>query len=94
MNATLTWWGVAVAISGHDSQGSAIIGRETLTQIVPVFVAIMVWVIRILIIGTFSVAGESMFAPEPVSFQPVTARPGHRSLARPVADHTLEAAQE
>ena len=79
MNATLTWWGVAVAISQHTPAGSAIIGQETMAQIVPVFVAIMVWVIRILIIGTFSIAGERMFAPTsdapaPTSYQP--ARPG------------------
>lgn len=62
MNATLTWWGVAVAINGHTSLGSAIIGRETLLKVVPVFVAVMVWIIRILIIGTFSMAGDRLFS--------------------------------
>ena len=62
MNATLTWWGVAVAINGHTALGSAIIGRETLTKAVPVFIAVMVWVIRILIIGTFSMAGDRLFS--------------------------------
>src|SRR5512136_45944 len=46
MNATLTWWGVAVAIQGHTALGSAIVGREILTKVVPVFVAVMVWLIR------------------------------------------------
>jgi hypothetical protein len=62
MNASLTWWGVAVAINGHTALGSAIIGRETLTKVVPVFVAVMVWIIRILIIGTFSMAGDRLFS--------------------------------
>jgi len=62
MNAGLTWWGVAVAINGHTSLGSAIIARETLIKVVPVFVAIMVWLIRLLIIGTFSMAGERLFS--------------------------------
>jgi hypothetical protein len=62
MNATLTWWGVAVAINGHTSLGSAIIERETLLKVVPVFVAVMVWIIRILIIGTFSMAGDRLFS--------------------------------
>lgn len=62
MNATLTWWGVAVAISQHTALGSAIIGRETLTKVVPVFVAVMVWLIRLLIIGTFSMAGDRLFS--------------------------------
>lgn len=61
MNATLTWWGVSVAISSHVSQGAVIVGGQTLNGVVPIFVAVMVWVIRILIIGTFSVAGEHLF---------------------------------
>ena len=62
MNASLTWWGVAVAINGHTSLGSAIISREMLLKVVPVFVAIMVWLIRLLIIGTFSMAGDRLFS--------------------------------
>lgn len=62
MNATLTWWGVSIAILNHQTLGNAVVGRETLIRVVPIFVAIMVWLIRILIIGTFSVAGERMFS--------------------------------
>jgi len=60
-NAVLTWWGVSVAIAGHTSEGSLLVGRSTLMFTVPVVVAVMVWVIRVLIIGTFSLAGESLF---------------------------------
>ena len=62
MNATLTWWGVAVAISSHPNLSSEVISNTTLTKVVPVFVAIMVWLIRVLIIGTFSVKGEKLFS--------------------------------
>lgn len=62
MNACLTWWGVSVAIANNTSQGTAVLSNATLQNVVPVFVAVMVWVIRILIIGTFSIAGERMFA--------------------------------
>ncbi len=62
MNATLTWWGVAIAIGDHTALGSAILGREMLTKVVPVFVAVMVWIIRLLLIGTFSMAGERLFS--------------------------------
>jgi hypothetical protein len=61
-NAALTWWGVSVAIAGHASEGSLIVGRSAMVNAVPVIVAVMVLVIRVLIIGTFSVAGESLFA--------------------------------
>jgi hypothetical protein len=63
MNAVLTWWGVSVAILNHTSQaGGTVLTNATLIKVVPVFVAIMVWLIRVLIIGTFSVAGERLFS--------------------------------
>ncbi len=87
MNATLTWWGVSVAIATHTSQGSLILGGDTIQKIVPVFVAVMVWVIRILIIGTFSVAGERIFSQSDVRPQPrsmaTPARPQPTSVPRP-----------
>lgn len=61
MNAMLTWWGVSLAIIGHESLGNAVIERETLLRAVPIFVALLVWLIRVLIIGTFSVAGDHLF---------------------------------
>jgi hypothetical protein len=74
MNACLTWWGISVAVTNHSIQGSNIISSATLTKAVPVFVAVMVWLIRVLIIGTFSMAGERLFSMD--------ARPAHRSYSR------------
>jgi len=62
MNASLTWWGVSVAIINHTSAGGVLVGQAAMTKVVPVFVAVMVWLIRVLIIGTFSVAGENLFS--------------------------------
>lgn len=63
MNATLTWWGVSAAIANHASiSAGTVVSSNTLTRVVPVFVAIMVWLIRVLIIGTFSVAGDNLFS--------------------------------
>jgi len=62
MNACLTWWGVSVAILNHSSAGGVLVGQSAMTRVVPVFVAVMVWLIRVLIIGTFSVAGENLFS--------------------------------
>ena len=65
MNAMLTWWGVSVAIISHSSLGAgSVISNATLTKAVPVFVAIMVWLIRVLIIGTFSLAGDRLFSQD------------------------------
>jgi hypothetical protein len=73
MNATLTWWGVSIAVSSHTALGTAILGRDMLTRAVPVFVAVMVWLIRLLIIGTISMSGERLF-------QMPAARPTNRPL--------------
>jgi hypothetical protein len=62
MNAMLTWWGVSLAVVNHQDLGNAVIDRTTLVRVVPIFVAIMVWLIRVLIIGTFSVAGDRLFS--------------------------------
>ncbi len=62
MNALLTYWGVALAIENHASSGSSLVSQHTLLTVVPIFVAIMVWLIRVLIIGTFSLAGNRLFS--------------------------------
>lgn len=62
MNSMLTWWGVSLALLERAELGNAVVERETLLRIVPIFVAILVWLIRVLIIGTFSVAGERLFS--------------------------------
>src|SRR5271157_2481733 len=83
-NATLTWWGVSVAIIDHTSQGSALIGEATLTKAVPIFVALLVWLIRILVIGTFSIAGENIFTMAEI--QPSDSKPIRPTLqSRPQA---------
>jgi hypothetical protein len=60
MNAALTWWGVSIAVLNHKVESTAVMDSATLVKIVPVFVAIMIWVIRVLIIGTISTAGSSL----------------------------------
>ncbi|MDD2922011.1 MAG: hypothetical protein PHQ36_06965 [Anaerolineales bacterium] len=79
-NASLTWWGVAVAIHNHTAEGSLLVGQSAMTKIVPIMVAGMVWLIRVLIIGTFSVAGERLFTmadikPQPTTYRNESARP-------------------
>jgi len=79
MNAMLTWWGVSIAILSHTPAGGVLLGQATMTKAVPVFVAIMVWLIRVLIIGAFSVAGENLFSL-------VDDRPRSQRIQRPAAE--------
>jgi hypothetical protein len=84
MNAMLTWWAVSLALIGHQGLGNEIIGREALLGSVPFFVAVLVWLIRILIIGTFTIAGEKMFSRKRArprstrrpQFVPISHQPG------------------
>jgi len=62
MNAVLTWWAVSVALVGHSALGHAVVGRETLLRVVPVFVAVLVWLIRVLMIGSFTLGGNRLFS--------------------------------
>ncbi len=98
-NAILTWWGVSVAIVSHASvSGGAVVSAATMTKIVPIFVAAMILLVRVMIIGTFSLAGDRLFttdehrsysSPRPVqtqSYRPVQSQPMVRpasSLSRP-----------
>jgi hypothetical protein len=61
MNAMLTWWGVSLALLQHSALGNEILSRDVLLSVVPVFVAVMVWIIRILLIGMLSMAGDRLF---------------------------------
>lgn len=60
MNALMTWWAVSLTLLSHEL-GNEVLSREQLLEIVPPFVAILVWVTRILFIGAFSVAGTHFF---------------------------------
>lgn len=60
MNAAMTWWAVSLTLLSHDF-GNEVLGRETLLSVVPIFVAVLVWLTRILFIGAFTVAGEHIF---------------------------------
>jgi hypothetical protein len=84
-NAMLTWWGVSVAIVSHTSAaGDAVLSANTMTKVVPVFVAVMIWLIRVLIIGTFSLAGDRLFTTDHNAARNNTARPVNQPSQQPV----------
>jgi hypothetical protein len=95
MNAILTWWGVAMAIANRPMQSTAFIEASTLTTVVPIFVAVMVWLIRILLIGSLSYAGERLFTqsdrPRSIARPSSHMRPSPRPAAAPVISTPLSA---
>jgi len=87
MNAMLTWWGVSLAILNHQTLGNAVVERSTLLRLVPIFVAVLVWLIRVLIIGSFSVAGDRLFSQSNKRFSSSGGR--SRGFAMPKPARTL-----
>lgn len=87
MNAVLTWWAVSVALVGHETLGTSVLGRETLVRAVPVFVAVLVWLIRVLMIGSFTLGGDRLFSQggqgQTLYLRPIG--PRRRTEASPVA---------
>jgi hypothetical protein len=84
-NATLTWWGVSVAILQNNAQGGVLIGASAMTRVVPVLVAAMVLMIRVLLINTFSIAGDRLFSiAEEKSSNSGQYRPAYRPVNEPV----------
>lgn len=66
LNAVFTWWAISLALLEYPSLGNEILSRSTLLTAVPVFVAIIILLIRILMIGTISMTSGRMFAFTPV----------------------------
>jgi len=77
MNAVLTWYAVSLALLTHTGLGSEVLGREALVRGVPVFVALLVLLARVLIIGSFSLSGSQLFSQgdaRPALLRPVSRR--------------------
>lgn len=62
MNAVLTWWGVVMAMQTHPVLSAGVVDADFVTRGVPIFIALMVWVIRILLIGTLSRKSERLLS--------------------------------
>ena len=60
MNAILTWWGVVMAMQTHPVLSAGVVDASFVTRVVPIFIALMVWVIRILLVATLSRKSERL----------------------------------
>lgn len=81
MNAVMTWWAVSLTLLNNNF-GNEVLSREQLLRYVPIFVAVLVWLTRILFIGAFSIAGEQLFDNKPA------ARGGNRRRTQSPASGT------
>ena len=67
MNAGLTWWGISVAVYNQPAHDVLLVDPMTYVTLVPVIVAVLVWVIRVLIIGALVTSVEKADAKKKVS---------------------------
>jgi hypothetical protein len=70
MNAGLTWWSISLALLQHQALGNELLGRDALLMGVPLFVAAMVWLIRVLLIGSFTLTSPKAEPSAAASLQP------------------------
>ncbi|GAP14963.1 hypothetical protein LARV_02743 [Longilinea arvoryzae] len=80
MNAALTWWGISMAVVNRTLVSSSVINPQVLVHVIPVFVAILVWVTRILLIGSFSLSVKSASIQEVQSQAAPFERPAQQPL--------------
>lgn len=65
MNAVMTWYAVALAINGRRL-GVSFVSYEEMLFYAPIFVAILVWLTRVLFIGAISITVDRLLhAPPP-----------------------------
>ena len=83
MNAILTWWSVSLALLSHPALGNEVIARDSLLSGAPVFVAVLVWLLRVLLIGTFTLAGRRRSPDSRIGTQLRKSSNGRTSRKRP-----------
>lgn len=72
MNTILTWWGVVMAIQSHAVMSTGVVNSNFVTRTVPIFIALMVWMIRILLVGTLSKKTSQLLDGSPQVEKPST----------------------
>jgi hypothetical protein len=70
LNAILTWYAVSLTLLDLNA-GNAVLSQAQLMALVPTFVALLVWLTRILFIGALSVMGEALL---PLGYTPMASR--------------------
>lgn len=64
MNAGLTWWGISLAVYNQPVEYALFIDPMTFVTVIPLLVAAMVWVIRVLIIGALVASFDQTVLPQ------------------------------
>lgn len=93
MNAVMTWWAVSLTLLNHDF-GNEVLSRQQLLDYVPIFVAVLIWLTRILFIGAFSVAGDHFYRSQEQAAGLAPRKPMGKQLGAPTVSARLPGRQE
>ncbi|MBN2471350.1 MAG: hypothetical protein JXN59_11540 [Anaerolineae bacterium] len=93
MNAVMTWWAVTSALAENPLLGNELISRGDILRVGPIFIAALVWLTRILIIGTFAFAGDHMFSTAGQHSGVIESRARPVSSSRPAQSNGYAPAQ-
>lgn len=75
MNAVMTWYAMVVLIAPHSAQvGAGVVSQTAVLDIAPVFIALMVWLTRVLLISSLALALERTAAAPSSAAQSRTKR--------------------
>jgi hypothetical protein len=87
MNTILTWWGVVMAMQTHPVLSTSLVEDNFISKSVPIFIALMVWVIRVLLIGTLTKKSDKLLEEQQkTQEQPLSRREFRQAQSR--AAHT------
>ena len=89
MNTLLTWWGVVMAIQSHVVASASVVNANIVTKTAPIFIALMVWIIRILLVGSLSKKGDQLIHGKPMAAKTPTSRREFRQAQSNAAQTAL-----
>jgi hypothetical protein len=85
MNAIMTWWAVTSALSENPVLGNELVSRQQILEIVPVFVAALVWLTRVMLIGSIATTGDHVFGRQRPAVLDGAMPRQHRAVPKPEA---------
>ena len=74
MDTLLTWCGIATAITVKQAHTGWIVDSDILIKTIPAFIAFMIWLIRVLIVGAFSNSNNPALIQEQIRSSVVLSR--------------------
>jgi hypothetical protein len=90
-NTLLTWRGITLAIILQQARMGWVVESDVLINTIPVFMSLMIWLLRILIIGSLSHSGNRMFAVDPARSSTLFAgNPSHSMVYDPILPNYLK----